>query len=79
MDALLSLIPGGSLTAIAAAVVAALLGAWRIYAAGKKSQRAKEDEARLRAIQDKKGIDHEVDTLGSDQLVDRFRRWVRDQ
>lgn len=46
----LDLIPGGSLTAIAAAVVAALLGAWRIYAAGQKAgedkQKAKEADAR---------------------------------
>lgn len=42
MDFLLNLIPGGSLTAIAAAVVAALAGVWRIYASGKKAGRNEE-------------------------------------
>lgn len=40
MDALFSLIPGGSLTAIGAAILAALLAVWRVFAAGKRAGRA---------------------------------------
>lgn len=39
LDALLSLIPGGALTAIAAAVVSALGGAFALYRSGKKAGR----------------------------------------
>lgn len=39
MDALLTLIPGGSLTATGAAIVAALVGIWRVYAAGRSAGR----------------------------------------
>lgn len=50
LDALLSLIPGGSITAIAAAVLAALAGAFGIYRSGHKAgrdkQKAKEAEDR---------------------------------
>lgn len=55
MDWLLNLIPGGSLTALAAAALATLLGAWRIFAAGKSAgvdkQKAKEAEARAEELE----------------------------
>lgn len=54
IDALLSLIPGGSLTAIIAGVVAALGIIWRILAGVKKSgvnqQKVKEAEARAKNL-----------------------------
>lgn len=42
MDALLNLIPGGSLTAIGGVIVAALLAFWRAWAAGKSAGRNQE-------------------------------------
>lgn len=39
MELILSVIPGGWLSAIGAAVVAAVVGVWRIYVAGQKSGR----------------------------------------
>lgn len=62
MDALLNLVPGGSLTAILAAVLAALAGVWRVYASGKSAgrneQKAKEADNRadnLKRIHDASG------------------------
>ncbi|HEX7072958.1 MAG TPA: hypothetical protein VF226_02875 [Hyphomicrobiaceae bacterium] len=56
MDFILSLIPGGSLTAIGAGIVAALLAVWRIFAAGRKAGRneaaAKERDAYESHLQD---------------------------
>ena len=54
MDFILSLIPGGSLTAILAAVLAAVAGIWRAWAAGKKAgqneERAKHAQAREESL-----------------------------
>lgn len=54
LDALLSLIPGGNLTVILAAVGAGLLALWRIFAGVKQSgvdkQKAKEAEARAKNL-----------------------------
>jgi hypothetical protein len=50
MDWILNLIPGGGLTAIMAAVVAAILGAWGLFSkierSGVNKEKAKEAEAR---------------------------------
>lgn len=55
-DSLLSLIPGGSLTAMAAAAVAVLIGVWRVFVAGQKSgedrRKVKEAEARAKNLED---------------------------
>lgn len=54
MELILSVIPGGWLSALGAAVAAAALGIWRIFAAGKKSgrneQKAKEAENRAKNL-----------------------------
>lgn len=56
MDAILSLIPGGSLTAIGGAIVAALVAVWRVFAAGKKAglnqARAKEADSYEKHLED---------------------------
>lgn len=56
MDALLSLIPGGSLTAILAVVAAALAAFWRTYVAGRRSgeneAKAKEARSHERELED---------------------------
>lgn len=56
MDFILSLIPGGSLTAILAAVLAAVAGIWRVYSAGREAGRnesnAKERDAYESHLQD---------------------------
>lgn len=77
MDALLSLIPGGTLTAIVAAVVAVLGVIWRAFVAGKKSEQAKQVRRQLDAIREKKEIDHEVDNLGPADVDQRFERYRR--
>lgn len=73
-DALLSLIPGGSLTAIGAAVVAALFGVWRIYAAGKKSGRneakAKEADSYEDYLQDVARANRARDAVRPDGVSD---------
>lgn len=54
LDALLSLIPGGGLTAIITAVLAALAGVFGVYRSGKKAgedkQKAKEAQARAKNL-----------------------------
>lgn len=59
---MMDLIPGGSLTAIVAAVLAALAGVWRVYAsgrtAGRNERKAKEAQDRadnLKRIHDAAG------------------------
>lgn len=56
MDFILSLIPGGGLTAVVAAVLAALAGVWRVYASGKAAgrseQKAKEADSYAKHIRD---------------------------
>lgn len=39
MGALLNLLPGGTLSVVAASIVAALIAVWRTYASGKKAGR----------------------------------------
>lgn len=79
LDLIRKFIPGGSLTAIGAVILAILAGVWRIFAAGKGSERAKQDRADLNAMKAKKDKDDEVDQLGPADLDDRFTRWMRDK
>lgn len=78
MDALLSLIPGGTVTAVLAAVAGVLFAIWRAFSAGKTSERAKRSEERLEAVKDKKEIDDEVDALSPADVDARFKRWMQD-
>lgn len=54
LDLIISAIPGGGLTAIVAAVLAALAGVFGVYRSGKKAgqnqQKAKEAESRARNL-----------------------------
>lgn len=55
MDALLNLLPGGSLTVVAAAVIAAVLSLFKAYSAGRSDaaakQRLKEAEAHAKEME----------------------------
>lgn len=80
LDALLSLIPGGSLTAIGGAVVAALVAVWRIYAAGKKSgqneAKAKEADHYARYLDEIAGAHDARNRVRPDRVPDddKYRR-----
>lgn len=58
--------------------LAALLGLWKAYSAGKSSERSKQDRARLDAIKAKKEKDDEVNSLAPADLDARFKRWMHD-
>lgn len=60
--------------ALTVAIVIALL---RVFAAGRNSERVKQDRASLENLRDRNRIENEVDALGADDLDRRGRRWVR--
>ncbi|GAB4227760.1 MAG: hypothetical protein Kow0032_07210 [Methyloligellaceae bacterium] len=63
----------------AAAVAAALLGAWwQGRREGKQAAAHERSRERLKAIEQVKEIDDEVSGLGADDLDRRLKRWVRD-
>lgn len=75
MDLLLSLIPGGGITAIITAVLAALAGIFGIYRSGHKAgqdkQRAKEAESRAQNLD---RIRDAADARPRDVLSDKRNR-----
>lgn len=77
---MLTLIPKNALVG-AALVSAALLGIYGYgaykYSQGKRDFVAAVEKARLSAIEDKKRIDDEIDSLSDDDLLRRALGWVR--
>lgn len=76
MDALLSLIPGGSLAVIGGAIIAFALTLWKAFSTGKKAgrdqQKAKEAEARAKNLD---RIRDAADARPTDDIVsDRYNR-----
>jgi len=60
----------------AVAALAAFVGAYlKGKSAGKQSEQAKQNRARLDAIKDRKELDNEIDGLGPADLDARFDRW----
>lgn len=77
IDIILALIPGGAWTALAGIATAFLAAMFGAYYKGRKSERAKQDSADLKAIREKKEIDHEVESLGPADVDKRFERYQR--
>jgi len=77
MDLLFSLIPGGQLTAILAGVGAVFAALWRAYSMGKKSERAKTSEDRLKARETADEIDNDIGALPTGEARDELRKWGR--
>ncbi|XAI96531.1 hypothetical protein [Microcystis phage Mae-JY35] len=77
MDLLFSLIPGGQLTAILAAVGAVFAALWRAYAMGKKAERAKTSEERLKARDVADHVDNDIGALPSGAARDELKKWGR--
>lgn len=71
MDALLNLIPGGSLTAIGGVIVAALLAFWRTWAAGKSAGRNQEKAKQSDAYENHLGKVERANAARNDVLSGR--------
>ena len=66
----------GALTAAAALV--AVLGYGKGRADASREHQARRDRENLKASQNRKEIDDEIDQLGSNDLDERYSRWMRD-
>lgn len=73
---LLSIIPGGGLTAALVAVVAAAFTALRIFAAGKKSERDKRAAERLKARTEADRIEDTVAGRDPDDNRQKLKEWT---
>ena len=62
----------------AAAGLLAVFGYSKGRADASRDARADRDRQNSKASQRRKGIDDEVDQLGSNDLDERYRRWLRD-
>jgi hypothetical protein len=77
IDIIIAMIPGGAWTALAGlatAIIAAMFGAYR---KGRKAERARQDQADLKAVREKKEIDDELANLGPADVDERFERYRR--
>lgn len=84
IDALLSLVPGGGLTAAGGALVALLLAAWRIFAAGKAVERGKTAQRDLKAANDQLemhreagAVEREARNLSDEEARRKAAKWSR--
>lgn len=77
IEALISLIPGGWIAAAGAGLLALLAAIWRAFAAGKASERARQDRARLESITDAQRIDDAIAGRDPDANRKELGRWNR--
>lgn len=77
IDLLFSLIPGGQLTALLAGLAAVFAGIWRVYAMGKKSERVRASEERIKARDLSDQIDNDIGALPSGEARDELKKWGR--
>lgn len=79
MTALLSLLGGGN--GLIAGLLAAFVGALALFfkgrSSGVNSERAKQDRQRIESMQKAKEIDNEIENLGSNDVDERFKKWLR--
>lgn len=73
IDALLSLIPGNSLAVTGGAIAAALALAWRIFASGRATERARQADRDMRAMEEQLEMHREADAF------ERRMRDLRDE
>lgn len=55
-----------------------LLVVWRIFAAGKAAERAKQSQAALKALRTRVTVDDQISKLSAPERRDALRKWVRD-
>lgn len=60
-----------------ALAIGAVFGGFKLYGAGKKSERAKQDRARVEAIEEANQIQNEVGALPSGEAREELRKWAR--
>lgn len=63
------------LAAVAAAIGAFLVLLWRVFAAGERSQEAKQAKAELEALKNANEVEQEIDGLDADGVSERLDRW----
>lgn len=83
-DLILSFIPGGVLTAIGAAVVAALVAAWRLVRTGRSLERGEQAEAEARAKDEQLEMhrestdaEREAASMSDDEARKEATKWSR--
>lgn len=64
--------------AAGAFIAAAFAAYWRIREDGKNAVRLEQQRRNAEAVKDRKEIDDEVADLGSNDVDERFARWMRD-
>lgn len=52
---------------------------WRVFMAGKRSQRANDKMRRLDAVRERIKHDEDIRSMSNDARADRLRRWVRER
>lgn len=77
LDLLLSIVPGGSLTAILAAVVAALGWGFHQRLAGARKERDKQAADRLRARTEADKIDDAIAGRDANSNRDALKKWAK--
>lgn len=55
----------------------ALLALWRVYAAGRKAEQARQAEAELRARDIRDQVDNDVSVLSPSQAREELSRWSK--
>jgi len=58
--------------------IAFVFGLFKAYSKGKKAERDKQAAANLKAVQDKKAKDNEVNNLSQSDLDKRLGKWMSD-
>lgn len=81
---LMSIIPGGSLTAIGIAIAGAIGVLWRVFVAGKKSERTKRQKAVIKSQSDQLEMhrdatkhERDVSKMTDDELEKEAAKWDR--
>lgn len=77
MSALFSLLPGGSLTAVAVAVGVVLVALWKAFSAGKTSERLEQSQAEIEAHDIAAEIQNDIGALTPEQRRERLRKWAK--
>lgn len=84
IEVLLGLIPGGQAAAVAAAVLGALAGLWRVYVMGRRSERAKRGrealasaEARLEMHRESTKAEREAAGMTDEEARKEAMKWSR--
>lgn len=70
---------GRTVAAVSGAVIAVALVLWRVFAAGKAAEQAKQTEDSLSNLRERAGNDDTISALSDTDRRHHLRQWVRDE